>query len=65
MAKTKDDARAEAIEIIGGFGDSHCGTLDELKAKKMSGKGGADVPAPITSRQVPQVTLEQKPEEVR
>jgi hypothetical protein len=64
MAKTKDDAKAEAA-ISGGFGDSHCGTVAELQAKKMSGKGGADVPAPITSRQLPEVTLERKPEEVR
>lgn len=64
MAKTKEEAKTAAT-LGGGFGDSHCGTLDELKAKKMSGKGGADVPAPITSRTVPEVTLEQKPEEVR
>ena len=62
MAKTKEEAK---IEALGGFGDSHCGTLSELKEKKMAGKGGADVPAPITSRKVPEVTLEEKPEEVR
>ena len=74
MANTKKEAKEEAI--IGGFGDSHTGTLEELKEKTMSGKGGDKVPAPITRRETeesarrqeakaPDVTLDRKPEEVR
>jgi len=63
MAKTKEEAKIEAIS--GGFGESHTGTRKELEAKKMTGKGGDQVPAPITQQPKPEVTLEAKPEEVR
>lgn len=65
MAKTKEQAKAEALTLGGGFGDSHTGTLEELQKKKMAGKGGDQVPAPITQRLKPEVALEARPEEVR